>query len=153
MTEGTNVGAQRVGVSVVAGLIGGVVFGAMMHMQGMLGMIAGLVGAEGPAIGWVVHLVISAIIGAGFGVTLARWVSGWGSGLGLGLVYGAIWWVLGPLLIMPIWMGMPPFQINEQAFMSLVGHLMFGLVLGAVYVAAAKARSEELVASDRTRTA
>ncbi|MBW3665596.1 MAG: hypothetical protein KY469_21075 [Actinobacteria bacterium] len=143
---------QRISASTIAGIVGGLAFGALLHTQGMIGMIAGLVGGEGPALGWVVHLVISAIIGAGFGLTLARAVSGWGSGLGSGVVYGAIWWVLGPLLIMPIWMGMPTFQINEQAVTSLIGHLLFGFVLGAVYVGASELASEELV-PDRTRTA
>ncbi|MDP8961126.1 MAG: hypothetical protein M3N32_05860 [Actinomycetota bacterium] len=128
---------QRIGAGVAGGIAGGLVFGAMMHMMGMIGMIAGLVGAEGAAAGWAVHLVISAIIGAGFGLTLARGVTGWLSGVGLGLVYGAIWWVLGPLLIMPLWMGMPAFQLSQTALMSLIGHLMFGLVQGAAYVAVA----------------
>lgn len=143
---------QRISASTIAGIVGGLAFGALLHAQGMIGMIAGLVGGEGPALGWVVHLVISAIIGAGFGLTLARAASGWGSGLGVGVVYGAIWWVLGPLLIMPIWMGMPTFQVNQQSLTSLIGHLVYGFVLGAVYVGADKVTSEELVA-DRTRTA
>lgn len=145
-------GTQRITASTIAGIVGGLAFGALLHAQGMIGMIAGLVGGEGPALGWTVHLVISAIIGAGFGLTLARAVSGWASGLGLGLVYGAIWWVLGPLLIMPIWMGMPTFQVNQQSLTSLIGHLVYGFVLAAVYVAAAEVTSEELV-PDRTRTA
>ncbi|MDP8928275.1 MAG: hypothetical protein M3O70_06790 [Actinomycetota bacterium] len=131
--------AKRIGAGVAGGIAGGLVFGAMMHMMGMIGMIAQLIGAEGAAAGWAVHLVNSAIIGAGFGLTLALGVTGWISGIGLGMVYGAIWWVLGPLLIMPLWLGMPAFQLNQTALMSLVGHLMFGLVQGAVYVAVARA--------------
>lgn len=144
--------AQRIGTSVVAGVVGGIVFGAMMHMQGMIGMIAGLVGAEGAGVGWAVHLVFSAIIGAGFGLTLARAVHSWGTGLGLGAVYGAIWWVLGALTIMPLWMGMPPFQVNETALRSLVGHLVYGVVLGGVYVAAARSADVDLL-SEHTHTA
>lgn len=143
---------QRIGVSVIAGIAGGIAFGAFLHVQGMIGMIAGLVGGQGPELGWVVHLVISAIIGAGFGLTLARGVSGWGSGLGLGVVYGGIWWVLGPLLIMPLWLGMPAFQFSQQSLMSLIGHLVYGIGLGAVYVGVAKSTTEELVL-DRTQTA
>jgi hypothetical protein len=123
---------------VVGGIAGGIVFGAMMHMQGMIGMIAGLVGAEGAAVGWAVHLVIAALIGLGFALAFGRLVTGWGAGGGLGLVYGAIWWVLGPLVIMPAWMGMPLFAINEMTLMSLVGHLVYGVVLGLVFVAATR---------------
>jgi uncharacterized membrane protein YagU involved in acid resistance len=121
---------------VAGGIAGGAVFGAMMHMQGMIGMIAGLVGAEGSGAGWAVHLGISALIGLGFAIVFGRLVTGWGAGAGLGLAYGAVWWVLGPLVIMPAWMGMPLFQINETAFMSLMGHLVYGTVLGLVFVAA-----------------
>jgi hypothetical protein len=118
----------------VAGLAGGVVFGVMMHAMGMLPMVAGLVGAESVAVGWGVHLVISALIGGGFGLLLGGVATAWGTGLGAGLGYGALWWVLGPLLIMPAWMGMATFQINEMTLQSLVGHLLFGVVTGSVYV-------------------
>ncbi|HEX2028956.1 MAG TPA: hypothetical protein VHF25_13255 [Nitriliruptorales bacterium] len=121
---------------VVGGIAGGIAFGAMMHMQQMMGMIAGLAGAEGAGVGWVVHLVISAVIGLGFAVTLGRAVTGWAAGAGAGLAYGAVWWVLGPLVIMPAWMGMPLLQIGETALKSLVGHLVYGIVLGLVFAAA-----------------
>ncbi len=127
--------SRRVGASIVGGLVSGIVFGAVMHAMGMIGMIAGLVGGAGAALGWLVHLVISAIIGAGFGLTFARAVTGWSSALGLGALYGAIWWGLGPLLIMPLWMGRSPLQFNAMTWMSLGGHLMFGVTLGAVYIA------------------
>jgi uncharacterized membrane protein YagU involved in acid resistance len=64
-----------------------------------------------------------------------RRVTGWGAGLASGVAYGALWWVLGPLLLMPAKMGMPLFDVNPGALQSLVGHLVFGLVLGAVVVA------------------
>jgi hypothetical protein len=53
--------------------------------------------------------------------------------VGIGLVYGVIWWVLGALLIMPAWLGMPVFTFTMAAWMSLVGHLIYGVLLGAVY--------------------
>jgi hypothetical protein len=41
--------------------------------------------------------------------------------------------VLGALLIMPAWMGMPVFQIGTMQLQSLVGHLVYGVALGAVF--------------------
>jgi hypothetical protein len=119
-----------------AGVLGGIVFGLMMQMlmPPMMGMIGSLVGA--PSLGWLVHLAISAMIGAGFGVTLARLVTRWGTALGYGLVYGLIWWILGPLLIMPTMMGMGPqlgMAFSGGMLMSLVGHLVFGLITGAAF--------------------
>ena len=123
-----------------AGVLGGIVFGMMMQlmMPPMLGMIGSLVGA--PGLGWLVHLAISAIIGAGFGLTLARLVSGWGTAIGLALAYGFVWWILGPLLMMPIMMGMGPqfgMAFSNDMLMSLVGHLVYGAITGAAFKAIA----------------
>ncbi len=126
---------------VLGGLAGGVVFGLMMQSLGMMGMIAMLVGSESIAVAWVVHLAISALFGAVYGAVVAPRVNGWGPGLGAGLVYGAVLWVVGPLLLMPAKLGMPLFTINTMALQSLVGHLVFGLVLAAVVVALSRRTS------------
>ena len=58
------------------------------------------------------------------------------SGIGIGLTYGVIWWVLGPLLIMPTMMGMGPqvgSALSQMNVMSLIGHLMFGATAGAAF--------------------
>jgi uncharacterized membrane protein YagU involved in acid resistance len=120
---------------VLGGLAGGVVFGIMMQALGMIGMIGMLVGSESLAVAWALHLVFSAVFGAVFGAVVAPRVSGWGAGLGAGVVYGLVLWVVGPLLTMPAMMGMPVFTIDATALQSLVGHLVFGAVLGAVVVA------------------
>jgi hypothetical protein len=127
---------RQIAAGVAGGIAGGIAFGVLMHAQGMIGMIAGLVGGDGVVLGWGVHLIIAALIGLGFALTLGRLATSWGAGGGLGLLYGGIWWVLGPLLIMPAWMGMPLFQVDEMALMSLGGHLVYGLILGLVFVAA-----------------
>ena len=120
------------------GVAGGVIFGAMMGMMGMLPMIGSMVGQPTAAVGFAVHMVNSAIIGAGFAIVLGPVVSGARSGLGAGLAYGGVWWILGPLTLMPLFMGMG-FGVNWNAtaaaamLPSLVGHLMFGSILGLAY--------------------
>ena len=120
------------------GVAGGLIFGAMMGMMGMLPMIGSMVGQPTAAAGFVVHMLNSAIIGAGFAVVLGRFVSGTRGGLAVGLAYGGAWWILGPLTLMPLFMGMG-FGVNWSAtaavamLPSLVGHLMYGTVLGLVY--------------------
>ncbi|WP_100498118.1 DUF6789 family protein [Geodermatophilus chilensis] len=137
-TAGTTAGAgqaaliQRVIAGVVGGLAGGVIFGAMMQFMGMMGMIAQLVGSSSAAVGWVVHLAISAFFGAAFAVLLGGLLRGLGRAVLLGAVYGVLLWVVGPLLLMPAFLGMPLFAINDMALMSLLGHVIFGLVLGLV---------------------
>ncbi|MDP9390227.1 MAG: hypothetical protein M3P89_02320 [Actinomycetota bacterium] len=104
----------------------------MMQAMGMMGMIAQLVGSTSTAVAWLVHLAISAFFGAAFGAVLGGLVKGLGSGIVLGAGYGVVLWVVGPLLLMPAFMGMPVFVVDQMALMSLLGHVIFGVVLGAV---------------------
>lgn len=118
--------------SITGGLAGGVVFGMLMQMMGMIGMVAQLVGSTSTPVGWIVHLVISAAIGGGFGLVGARFLTRTPAAIAAGAVYGMAWWVLGPLLLMPAKLGMPLFHLDSTAGQSLMGHLVFGMVLGAV---------------------
>lgn len=126
---------QRIGTGVIAGLVGGIVFGTMMQMMGMIGMISGLAGQSSVAVGWVIHLTISAVLGAGYGLTLGQLPHSWARGLVYGLAYGLVWWVLGALLLMPLMMGMPVLQVGAMQIQSLIGHLLFGAVAGLVFTA------------------
>lgn len=133
----------------IAGIAGGLVFGAMMQMMmapgrdgeemPMMQMVAMVVGSRHVAMGWTYHLFNSAVIGALFGGFLESRISGLGSGLAWGAVYGAAWWILGALVLMPLIVGMPAFAplamvpTRPVAMGSLVGHLVYGLVMGAVF--------------------
>ncbi|WP_344137991.1 hypothetical protein [Saccharopolyspora halophila] len=114
-----------------AGLAGGVVFGVLMAVTGMLPMVAMLVGGSGAGIGIVVHLAISAILGAGFGLVAP--FHGFWPLAGAGLAYGAVWWVLGGLLLMPLGLGMPILQFGAASIQSLLGHLIYGIVTAAAF--------------------
>ncbi len=120
------------------GLAGGLIFGMLMGMMGTLPMIGSMIGQPTAAAGFAVHMANSVIIGVGFAIVLGRFVSGTPSGVGVGLAYGGAWWILGPLTLMPLLMGMG-FGVNWNAaaavamLPSLVGHLMYGGVLGLVY--------------------
>lgn len=129
---------RRVTAGVAGGLAGGVVFGMLMQMMGMIPMVAQLVGSTAVAVGWVVHLVISAVIGAGFGLVGARFWTGTTSAVVAGGGYGIVWWVLGALLLMPARLGMPLFTVDVMAWKSLMGHVVFGVVLGVVAVAVSR---------------
>lgn len=134
----------------VAGLLAGVVFGAMMQTMTaptpeggevpMMMMVAQVVRSDSLVIGWLYHLFNSAVIGALFGVVLGARARAYGVGLGLGAMWGLVWWVLGGLILMPILLGMPAFaavrmpDMRPVAIGSLVGHLLYGLILGAAFV-------------------
>ena len=138
LDEDIKMSARELKLGAYGGFAGGLLFGAMMGMMGMLPMIGSMVGQPTAGAGFVVHMVNSVIIGAGFAVVLGRFVSGTSSGVGLGLAYGGVWWILGPLTFMPLFMGMG-FGVNWNAaaavamLPSLVGHLMYGGVLGLAY--------------------
>ena len=138
LDEEIEMSARELKLGAYGGFAGGLLFGAMMGMMGMLPMIGSMVGQPTAGAGFVVHMVNSVIIGAGFAVVLGRFVSGTSSGVGLGLAYGGVWWILGPLTLMPLFMGMG-FGVNWNAaaavamLPSLVGHLMYGGVLGLAH--------------------
>jgi hypothetical protein len=130
--------ATRIKHGIVGGLMGGVVFGVMMAFMGTLPMIGKMVGYPNAVVGFLVHLAISAGIGGSFGVLVGPAVTGKVSGLVGGLVYGSVWWFLGPLTLMPFFMGMG-LGVNwnmtaaSNMLPSLMGHAIFGLVLGLAY--------------------
>lgn len=123
----------RVAAGVAGGLVGGLMFGVLMQMMGMIPMVAMLVGSTSVALGWLVHLAISAFIGATFAILFARWATTLGRSAVIGMGYGVVWWVLGALLLMPARLGMDVFMFNSTAWQSLMGHLVYGLLLGGVY--------------------
>jgi len=147
---------------VVAGLIAGVVFGLMMQVMTapsmggermpMMGMVAKVVRSDSLVVGWLYHLFNSAVIGGLFGWFLASRVSGYRTGLVKGAMYGILWWVIGGLILMPIFLGMQPFAPLKMAPMlpvalgSLVGHMVYGSILGIGFVALTK-RGEEIPAA------
>jgi hypothetical protein len=139
---------SRLGAGIVAGLIAGVVFGLMMQMmnaptpQGgqmsMMVMVAMVVGSMSLAVGWIYHLFNSAVIGAIYGWLFGSRAVTVGSGLGWGALYGVAWWIIGGQILMPLALGMPPFAsvmmppMRMVAMGSLVGHLIYGLILGGL---------------------
>jgi uncharacterized membrane protein YagU involved in acid resistance len=120
----------------LAGLIGGLAFGAMMAAGGMLPMVGMLVGQESAAVGFFVHLVISVGLGIVYGLAAGRLPAGWPAAAVAGLVYGAIWWVLGALVLMPLMLGMAAMVlvIGPPQWMSLMGHLVYGLLAALTFL-------------------
>ncbi len=123
----------RLAAGVAGGLAGGVVFGMLMQMMEMMPMVASLVGSESVAVGWLTHLAISAFIGAVFALLLAPMATGLSRAIEIGVGYGIAWWVLGALVLMPARLGMDLFMLNTMTGRSLMGHVIYGAILGAFY--------------------
>jgi len=120
----------------IAGMGGGAVFGMMMAMMGMLPMVAMLVGSQSAVVGFLVHMVISAGIGAFYGLLASRLPQTTGRAIVAGMVNGVVWWVVGALVLMPLMLGMGEmvFHIGTDQWFSLMGHVIFGVIAGLLFV-------------------
>jgi uncharacterized membrane protein YagU involved in acid resistance len=120
----------------LAGIVGGWAFGEWMEQSGLFPLIANLFNSESPMVGVTLHFAIAVIIGASFGVLFQRDVRGYGSSLVWGMAYGMFWWFLGALTLFPLLRGdtvdWSYFQAGEL-FGSLIGHIIYGLLLGLIY--------------------
>jgi hypothetical protein len=146
---------SKIGRGALAGLVGGIVFGAMMQIMNaptpeggtvpMMVMVAMVVRSTSIAIGWLYHLFNSAVIGILFAAFLGSRVTSTSSGVAWGAAWGVVWWVLGGLVLMPLLLGMPAFAplmmpgMLPVAIGSLAGHLVYGALLGFVYARLAHA--------------
>lgn len=127
---------RAVGRGALAGGVGGLLFTVVMAQIGFFPTVARLVGAGSAAAGFVVHLLISLIIGASYGLLFRRQTHDTASALGWGTAYGFLWWVLGMLTLLPVFLGGDPtWQADQVArtFPSLVGHLAYGTGLGLTF--------------------
>lgn len=129
-------GLRALGRGAAGGLIGGLIFTVVMAQIGFLPVVASLVGSASPFTGFVVHLVIANLIGMSYGLLFHRQAYDMGSALGWGVSYGFIWWVLGPLTLMPVLLGgLPQWHLTAVAdtFPALIGHLAYGAGLGITF--------------------
>lgn len=145
---------SRIVAGIISGLIAGVVFGTMMQMMAapdgkpMMAMVAQVVRSDSLAVGWLYHLFNSAVIGGLFGWLLGNRIGGFGAGLLWGAFYGIVWWIIGGLILMPVFLGMSPLaplmmeMMRPVAMGSLVGHVLYGLILGVSFLFLNRSRRE-----------
>lgn len=122
----------------LAGTLAGFVFGQWVSSGNYFPLLAGYGELSSRTATVTSHFVIALLIGATFGVLFQRDVRGYGSSMAWGLGYGIFWWFLGPLTLLPLAAGAPLDWSAEQGsnlFGSLVGHILYGLMLGVTYAA------------------
>lgn len=151
---------SKIVAGIVAGLIAGVVFGVMMQMMAapdgkpMMAMVAQVVRSDSIAAGWLYHLFNSAVIGGIFGWLLGSRIGGFGTGLLWGALYGFLWWILGALILMPLFLGTSPLaplmmeMMRPVAMGSLVGHLLYGIILGIGFLFLSRSGKEAPAMAD-----
>jgi uncharacterized membrane protein YagU involved in acid resistance len=129
----------------VAGIIGAAVMTVVgLYVAPLMGipamnpavMLAGAMGGVA-ILGWAAHFMIGITLAVGYAV-VGRNLPGapWASGA----LYGLAPFLLAQVAVMPM-MGMPFFSgFGAMAVGSLVGHLVYGAVVGAVYGGASEAQ-------------
>lgn len=128
---------------VVGGLFGGALMGVLLSVlmtPVIENAIPALWGLSGGFAGWIIHMSNAAILGVGFAaIAKARpkYASSVGQSTALGAIYGVVLWVVLAALVMPVWLGAVGFAgapaLPNFDPMSLVGHLVYGIALGATY--------------------
>lgn len=119
----------------LGGVAGGVPMGLMMGMNGFLPTVGSLIGVANGMAGFIVHMFISVGVGVLYGHFAPIVSQTWKSASIAGVVYGIIWWVLGALIAMPFLLGTPIFFVGIGQWMSLMGHIMYTVIMALVFKA------------------
>jgi hypothetical protein len=142
--------------TVGAGVVGGVGFGLVLQFgMGAMPTIGSLYGQPNVLGGWIAHLVHSVIFAVIFVAAITRTglrrYAGSGARIvGLGAAYGALLGVVTGAFVMPIWANAVAgagMSVPSLSAPSYLGHLLFGALVGAVYVVARGAGSPPPTAS------
>ncbi|MGC2283324.1 MAG: hypothetical protein WA603_25145, partial [Candidatus Acidiferrales bacterium] len=120
----------------LAGVLGGMIFGRWSSAGDFFPLIGGLTAPHSRVATMFLQFGVAMIIGSSFGLLFQRDVRGYGSSMGWGLGYAIFWWFLGPLTIFALASRTPldwSADHGSDLFGSLVGHILYGLILGVAY--------------------
>jgi hypothetical protein len=139
---------MRINHGIVAGLIATLVLSGLILMKSYVGLLPGfdliqmlsqagdvhLGFPQTPVTGWFLHFVTGTILG-GVGYALLVPVLPGRSYRAKGIVFSILVWLVMMFFVMPL-LGADPFALNlgpGPAIVTLLFHIVFGAVLGAVY--------------------
>ncbi|MFC4246612.1 hypothetical protein ACFOZ7_06330 [Natribaculum luteum] len=144
----------------LGGALGAAAFGALIWLidpavvEVAIPALYGL--GPGEIVGWGIHLFHGAVLGIVFGFLVTRDVvletlrtdvetdalaesGNWLRLVGAGFAYGLAVWAILPALVLPIWVGRAGVDAAAAfpavAVDGMIGHAVFGLVLGLVFAA------------------
>lgn len=133
---------KNFGKAVAAGLAGTLAMTMLMLMAPMMGMpemnigkmLSGFMGIP-EALGWAAHIMIGTVLALIYVYVFSSKLPG--NGLVRGALYGLVPWFVSQIMINPM-MGAGIFASNTLAPIamvmgSLMGHLVYGAVVGVVY--------------------
>lgn len=142
----------------ISGAVGAIAFGALVWFldPGIVETtIPEIYGLEPVGVvGWGIHVAHGVVLGLAFGFLVTReliletlWMTletdalsrtgVWIRVVGAGFVFGLAVWAILPVIVLPVWAGTlgaePAGEFPVFAAESLLGHLLFGTVLGLVF--------------------
>ena len=133
---------KNIGKAVIAGPIGTFAMTTVMLMAPLMGMppmpigkmLAGFMGIP-EVLGWIAHFMIGTVLALIYAFIFVSKLKG--NGFVRGAVFGLMPWFAAQIMVNPM-MGAGVFAINTPSpFLmvmgSLIGHLVYGAVLGGVY--------------------
>jgi hypothetical protein len=128
---------QAIIIGGLGGLIGSWVFVQGIERAEFLPLVAEMMGSNSMVVGHFLHYVTGTIIGISFGVLFHRDIQGAGSGLIWGLNYGLLWWIIGPLTLLPLLLGggmRPDWSLSaaQDSFSAWVAHMLYGALVGLI---------------------
>jgi hypothetical protein len=134
-----------------SGVLGGLISGRWSSAGDFFPLIAALGEPHSRMATVALQFSVAVLIGSCFGLLFQRDVRGYGSSMGWGLGFGIFWWFLGPLTIFPLASRTPldwSADHGGELFGSLVGHILYGLILGIAYAAIDRSWVKLFIESD-----
>lgn len=146
---GSHSAMTRIQYGVAGGIVAGVGMGVLLQfVLGVMPAIGALSTLGEPSLtaGWAAHIVHSVLFGALFAVVgahrlLTGYLGNLGSGAAGGALYATTLWAVNVVVVWPVWLSATAVGSTPSAPylnpMPLVGHLIYGVVLGLVVAAVA----------------
>jgi hypothetical protein len=127
---------------IAAALVAVLVMGtAMQQFSGTVPVIGSLYGVENRLVGWITHEFHSVIFGLVYAALLSTLPRSYTrqilSGIALAIGFGIALWAIAAGVIMPIWLRLVGVDVAvpNLTAISFVGHVVWGVTLGALYYA------------------
>lgn len=134
-----------------AGLLAGFIFDRWMSAGDFFPLLSGLSELPSRTSSLELQFGIAVLMGVMFGLLFQRDVRSYGSCMDWGVGYAILWWFLGPLTVLPL-LSRAPLDwsaANASAvFGALVGHILYGLILGVSYATIDKVWVRLFIQSD-----
>src|ERR1700722_15078029 len=119
-----------------AGTLGGLIFGRWVSSGDYFPLLAGFGELSSRSTAIFMHFGFALLNGVTFGIPFQEDIRSYGACMGWGLGFGIFWWFFGPLTLLRLAAGLPLDWSAEQGaavFGFLVGHILYGLILGVAY--------------------